>query len=434
MNHLARECLDRTLLLMRDEVTADVSDETLFTALHSTNVVLTGNVENLSSHAAQCALITGALLMARSAQHVCLDVPDLPLAGRQPLLKHGTLVSSLLEVSRDLVPGVEFSVGAPQRAVDLEVVFGDSTPRFAALASFAVNASAWSAYLQPLSRASRWRERRWPFGGLAVGALVAGEAFKASMRKLRRFARAPAMFDKVFAPTRETRFDLAPPEAPRATGLGNFDFVSGGAIANVVLFCLGRIPDVMGNGRVVEDAVSDHANLNRYSLLRRSQVSTSKVKMLLEVDLGELRLTSAPVRLNEQSVGELLPLAPRVLVGVDHIPTRWFVQRLKPTWLGVGATTHWNAMASFHEGELACAGCLHPRDDGADTPIPTAAFVSFWSGLLLAAHFVRAAGSGMFGRREQQVFLTPMRPESVWWSPVARHRECPVCGGQLAAA
>lgn len=242
------------------------------------------------------------------------------------------------------------------------------------------------------------------------------------------------MFDKVFAPIRETRFDLAPPEAPRAAGLGNFDFVSGGAIANVVLFCLGRIPDVTGDGRIVEDTVSDYSNLNRYSLLRRSQVSARKVKTLLEIDLGELRLTSAPVRFDEQSVGELLPLAQRVLIGVDHIPTRWFVQRLEPTWLGVGATTHWNAMASFHERGLACAGCLHPRDDLADTPIPTAAFVSFWSGLLLAAHFVRAAGGGMFGCREQQVFLTPMRPESVWWSPVARHRECPVCGGQLRAA
>jgi hypothetical protein len=434
MNPLTRECLDRTFLLMRDEVTDDVSDETLFTALHSTDVVLTGNAENLSSHAAQCALVTSALLMARSAHRVYLDVPDLPLAGRQPPLKLGTLVSSLIDVSRDLVPGVEFSVGAPQRAVDLGVVFGDSTPRFVARASFAVNASAWSAYLHPLSRASRWRERRWPFGGLAVSALVAGEAFKISMRKLRRFARVPAMFDKMFAPTREIRFDLAPPEAPRTAGLGNFDFVSGGAIANVVLFCLGRIPDVTGNGRIVEDSVSDHSNLNRYSLLRRSQISARKVNTLLEVDLGELRLTSAPVRLDQQSVGELLPLAQRVLVGVDHIPTRWFVQRLQPTWLGVGATTHWNAMASFHTRELACAGCLHPRDDPADTPIPTAAFVSFWSGLLLAAHFVRSAGGGMFGHREQQVFLTPMRPESVWWSPVARNRECPVYSVRLLAA
>lgn len=30
--------------------------------------------------------------------------------------------------------------------------------------------------------------------------------------------------------------------------------------------------------------------------------------------------------------------------------------------------------------------------------------------------------------------LTPMRPESVWWSPVARHRARPVCRGRLRAA
>jgi len=189
MNPLTRLCLDRTFLLMRDELHEEVSDDTLFTALNSTDVVLTGDAENLSSHVAQCALIAAVLLMARSAHRVYLDVPDVPLAGQQPPLKSGTLVSALVEVGRDLLPGVEFSVGTPQRLVDLGVVFGDSRARFAARAVIAVNASAWSAYLRPPARASAWRERHWPFGGLAAGALVAGEAFKISMRKLRRFAR-----------------------------------------------------------------------------------------------------------------------------------------------------------------------------------------------------------------------------------------------------
>ncbi|MGY4626463.1 hypothetical protein ACVWY3_004219 [Bradyrhizobium sp. USDA 4486] len=42
-------------------------------------------------------------------------------------------------------------------------------------------------------------------------------------------------------------------------------------------------------------------------------------------------------------------------------PSRWFVQRASTAWLGVGATTHWSAMASFHvPGTDGCAECLHP--------------------------------------------------------------------------
>lgn len=190
MTALLRQSLDRTLLLMRDELRDDADDGALIEALTQTEIVLTGDAENLSSHAAQCALVTAALLMARSGHRVTLVAPDVPLMGLQPPLKPGTLISSLLEIGRDLLPGIEFSVAAPTRAVDLCVVFGDAHVRVPASRTIGLNASPWSADLYSRRGVPRWRERAWPYGSLAAGALASGEAFKISMHKLRQFARA----------------------------------------------------------------------------------------------------------------------------------------------------------------------------------------------------------------------------------------------------
>lgn len=434
MNSSLRESLDRTLLLMRDELRADIRDVDLLAALTSIEVLLVGDFENLSSHAAQCAFVTAALLMARSGHRVYLAAPEIPLVGRQPPLKSGTLVTSLLEVGGDLLPGVEFSAVPPAHTVDLCVTIGNSRPCANARHTIALNASAWSAWLGPPHTAARWRERLWPLGSLGAGALAAGEAFKISMHRLRRFARTPINFEKLFALSPEIRFDLARSNAPTATALGDVDFVSGGAITNAALYCLLRIPGVSGGARIIENTSSDCSNLNRYSLLRRSNVFEAKAETLLTLDSGGLNLQAAHVRYDERSALALAPLAPRVLVGVDHIPTRWLVQGMQPRWLGVGATTHWNAMASFHAEDVACARCLHPRDDENDAPIPTIAFVSFWSGLLLTAYLTRSAAGEKLTMGEQHVFLTPLRSESAWWGPVGRRPQCPVCSRASRAA
>lgn len=428
MNALLRSSLHRTFLLMRDELGDDADDGVLLEALTQTEIVLAADAKNLSSHAAQCAFVTAALLIARSGHRVTLVAPDVPLLGHQPPLKPGSLITSMLEIGRDVLPGIEFSVTTPTSAADLCIVFGDTCARVPARRTIGLNASTWSAFLYSGGPASRWRERVWPYGSLAAGALASSEAFKVTMHRLRRFARVLQHFDDVFAFCENLRFDLAPSHAPLTPELGSFDFVSGGAIANAALFCLGRIPRVTGAARIIEDATSDYSNLNRYALLRCSQVSVRKVDTLLGVDLGDLRLQKAPVRYDERSAIELAPLAPRVLVGVDHIPTRWLVQRMQPRWLGIGATTHWGAMTSFHERDLACGWCAHPRDDATDTLIPTVAFVSFWSGLLLATQFVRSAAGETLSQREQHAYLTPFRPESIWWAPIAPRDDCHICG------
>ena len=72
MNTSTRLSLDRTLLLMRDDLRPEVSDGILVEALTRTEVVLVGDAQNLKFHAAQCAFVTTALLMARSGHRVYL--------------------------------------------------------------------------------------------------------------------------------------------------------------------------------------------------------------------------------------------------------------------------------------------------------------------------------------------------------------------------
>lgn len=124
-----------------------------------------------------------------------------------------------------------------------------------------------------------------------------------------------------------------------------------------------------------------------------------KVNHLADFDLGGIRLDPIAARFHSKA-HHVHPLASRVLVGADHIPTHWEAQMLSPHWLGIGATTHWSAMASFHDPRSACAGCLHPYDDPDDRSIPTVAFVSFWAGLLLAVYFVRELVGAPSGHAE----------------------------------
>ena len=89
------DALDRTLLLMRDEVGNDLSDDVLIQALTSTTVVVVAEKPNLASHAAQTAFVTAAMLMARSAHRVFIVAPDTDLVGPQPPLPAGSTLAGL---------------------------------------------------------------------------------------------------------------------------------------------------------------------------------------------------------------------------------------------------------------------------------------------------------------------------------------------------
>lgn len=417
------EALKRTLLLMRTDLQPEASDEELLEALTGTSIVLSAGDDVLGTHSGQCALITAALLMGRSGHQVYLDFPDSPLLGRQPPLIGERLLPALLDVGQDLLPGCRFEVGKPRRA-DLAVLVGDVPPA-AADESIAIDATDWEARLSRHSH-GRWSGDRWPIGAMAAAALAAGEAFKAAMRKLQRLA-VNDLFLDWYGATDRAEIDLCP-NAERSAGLGLFDMISGGAIANGALYPLLRLPDVSGSCRVLDDDVSALSNLNRNMLLRRSRLDRKKVEDLASYGDG-MSIEGLPVRYGE---GSTLPdLAGTVLVGVDDIPSRWQVQRAAPAWLGVGATDRFIVQVSSHVDGSPCAGCAYPYPNQPGIDIPTVAFVSFWSGLLLAVELLRHRAERDGQTRPEQRLFSTLRPESWVGSrlPLAFHASCPVrCG------
>jgi hypothetical protein len=286
------------------------------------------------------------------------------------------------------------------------------------------------------SSSTHWSAGDFPLGALAAAGLAAAEVFKSSLRKLRPYAQNLAVFDELLAPVSAARLSLQCPRGVASRDLGSFDVVSGGAIGQALLYCLAQIPGVRGSARVIEPDQSEASNMNRCMLLFASELGRPKAESLAGLDLGNLYVEPAPVKFDDASLAALLPLRDRVLVGVDHIPSRWFTQAQWPTWLGIGATSHYAAMSSWHAAGAGCARCLHPRDEAADAPLPTAAFVSFLAGLSLAARLVDAVQGGGFDVTGQQEWLDTLRLDSgVWRTPVAMRRECPLnCSAKVNEA
>jgi hypothetical protein len=425
-----RAPLDRTLLLMRDELRASVSDTALLTALTSTEIALVADAETLVSPAAQTAFVSTALLCVRSGHKVYLLAPDVDFAVAQPPPLGTRLIGALLQADGHIVPARRLVTQIPDHEVDLEIRLGSSPSVCKAKAQLTMTATPWSVVIERGSRQSTWPgDLTWPIGAMAGSTLAAAEAFKCTMRKLVCFAREAALFTEFFRPLEATTFTLAPASTAMHSDLGMFDLVSGGAITNGTLYALSRLPQVRGIGRVIEPDIAEITNLNRYMLLLTDHLGGAKANHLAGLDLGSLTIKPLPWRF--KSKHSLGALGPRVLVGVDHIPTRWTVQRARPRWLGIGATTHWSAMASCHSPATACAGCAHPRDDTAEGAIPTVAFVSFMAALLQTTYFLRElTGDSM---SEQLAYVTLPRAEKIWRSPVARRPGCPVCHAAVAA-
>ena len=418
--------LNRTCLLMRTDLMDGIEDEVLLDALRSTRVVLAADEAALSTHSGQSAYITAATLMARSGHSVWLAAPEVKLIGAQPPLRGEKLVAGLRDLGEDLLPRWSFEDGPPPGKADLTLAFGDPVLESPSGAVLFANASDWSGRLSGHPKA--WKGESWPVGGLVAAVLGAGEAFKAAMRKLRGLASSPALFDELYAGVECSEIELAPAGTSTVTALGRFDMVSAGAIGNALFHVLLRLPGVSGSARVLDDDESALSNLNRNALLRRSRLERPKVEDVAAYASG-LLISPIPHRFGP-GTGEAVDLAEIVLVGVDHIPSRWAAQRTRPFWLGIGATERFAVQVSFHQEGLACAQCLHPNDASMDGDIPTGAFVSYWAGLLLAASFLRFLSGDHAGEDRQQAYFPTLRPEA--WpfahSAVTPRAGCPTCG------
>jgi len=437
------QALDRTLALMRDHIGDVASDGELLAELWRCGVVLVADRANASSRQGQVALITAALLCARTGADVCIVADDVPLVGLHPPLRGPRLLEGLVEVGGDLIPGSTIKIGdqASRDRTGLCVLIGNTPRPLGIGAEFTARicGDTWSGSLLPANEAGEsWVRVHGPFGAMTSAALVAAEAYKLVMRRLRNASKAKSdVFDLMFGPSPRATVRLAALGTPCPSELGEVDFISGGAVTHAALYALSRIEGVTASGRVIEPQTYDLSNLNRYTLMRRSDVMLGKARHLADLDLGGIRLEPIPERYGETLQRTLGELADSVLVGVDHIPSRWTAQAHARGWLGVAGTEHYDTMVSFHDEGTPCAACLHYSDGGIDPRAPTVAFVSFWAGLWLAALYVRHRAGQRPPLAEQVVRTTMLRPDlgyAIEALPVPQRSDCRLsCGGTSAS-
>jgi hypothetical protein len=365
---------------------------------------------------------------------VDLDLPDVPQVIPQPPLNVNLpLGSALVAWMDDLFPGCLSSVAVPL----LTFAIGDTPTLGSAGGVVHVSGADHSMFLaSDHTHATRWRGAQ-PWGPIAAAAAGAAEAMRAAIPSVTATLDQPAPVEINWRLRQFTsiRLDL-PPTSTRMTGLGPVDLISAGAITHAALYTLLRVPGFDADLRTIDRDVLARSNSNRYALVRASDLDRPKVEQLADFSTDSVRIRGVQYRLDQDTISDLNHLAPRVIVGVDDIPTRWFVQRQQPSWVGIGATSHGFVLVSDHLPGHPCGGCVHPRDD--DNPveeIPTIGFVSLWAGLLLAGTLLAPDASSRSGTR--RIEMHPMGlygPDGMKLLPQARNVGCPVCGVQTSAA
>lgn len=426
------EAMSRTLLLCRDFVSTDVSDAQLADAFASHTVEIVVDKRNLESAACQSSVITLAQQVQAMGVAVNYNGPDVPLVGCQPPWSSSSLHGVMRELSSEGLPGARITVGgdvAPLRSV---FIFGD-TPS-AASEGWRLSATRFSGTVVRADEgAPRWRGS-FPLGGLAAATVAAAEPFKAILRGVGSHPRVSA---EQLAPANKVGMVLAPDDFDINVEFGVVDCISGGAIIQAALHALLRLPGASGRFRVFEPQDLDLSNLNRYSLATRSSVNLPKIVGLERCSTDLFLITGLASHFDEALASSTM-LADKVLVGTDNVPSRWLAQESAPGWLGIGATSHFEAMASEHGPTVhgGCGGCAHPINDNVIATIPTASFVSYGAGLMLAARLVRHNSGRRTEAAKQAMSTLALRLDTKygqWTRAVSVDQTCPVHSRRGAA-
>lgn len=396
MTGLIQDALSRTSLLVQRDLFPSLSDDDIVHGLTRTAVEIVADASNLATPAGQAAAVAAAIAIAQCGATVRLDMPDVPLRGFQPpLVDRGDGLATSLAAHISRLPQARHS---PLSTTHL-VVLGDSPLPRGTGAGVPVLRIAGTDFTAEL-RAGAEPLNRWsgthPFGAALAAAAVSAELFRWAMRSLGEAHRVAPLPEHRLAPS--ARVSLVLPPVPVDSDLAaEIDVVSAGAITNAALFALQREPHLHPRVRVFDDDVVQISNLNRYPLLNLGDLGAEKVRALAESAPGHWDIQPVSARLDGTSVCRSLPLAPHVIVGADDIPTRWFAQRHAPGWLAVAGTSHFETVVSEHLPNGPCAGCMHPRDEPDEGPLPTIAFVSLFAGTLLAHRLLRHLATGQTG-------------------------------------
>lgn len=384
-----REALARTALLIDEEwFGGDADRDVIADTLLAGTVRLTADTASLSTRAGQTALITTFMLIARMGIGIEFAAPNTEVIDQVAPLREPLLSDALIDLALDLVPGAHVRTEPGQ--VQETFAIGTAAAGQHAIRVWAGDTDARLVRGGP-GRACAGEQ---PYGGLAAGAAAAPIALEALRPQIEAAVGVPAKRRRPTPgpPVTIRLTDLFPRLAdPETLDLGRVDAISGGAITHAAIYSLLRIPRLAAQLRVIERQAVDLTNVNRYSLMRRSDQGTDKVMLLQATVAAGLNITGVQDLYTPDSRDRLPALAPRVLVGVDDVRARWWVSEDEPGWLAIAATGNNLAQLTVHYPGGPCAACAHPEPITTDH-VPTISFVSFWAGLLQACALIGGVG------------------------------------------
>jgi len=433
MELTARQTLARTILLTRQQRLPDVDEEMLIQMLAGTTVAIVADEENVITPSAQAAITTLVSLTAACGVQIRLVMPEVPVAGYQPPLFGKSLVAGLHDLAADVVAGAAAVVDEKTRRGDVAFVIGSTPWNGEADNAWRLAADDWCGSMLPVRTSAKPISARLPLGSLAAATAASAEPYRTALRRLVAATGCQVTEIGLLRPAPELTIRLAPSGTPSSDfGLRALDLVSAGALSSAVLHVLLRVQGLDAAVRLWEPQDAEGSNLNRYALLRRSMLPITKVEMLTRWAHGSISIAGFAKLVDEEVVKSLKDWAPWVFVGADTVEARWLVQRAWPRHLVVAGTAGFMAMASEHDRERPCAGCLHPASNPAGPDIATISFVSYLGGLLGASRLLRwsVAGPAPAGEQMTEAYADRLdSPTGYRSGPVTRLRDCPVgCG------
>jgi ThiF family len=425
--------LARTTSLINEEYFGGSADPGAITSgLLATTVCLFADEKNASSRAGQAALVTAFQLIARMGIGIELNVPDVPLKLSLPPLNAPTLNAALVDLGADLIPGVEVRQAATSAGTAF--AFGDSASSdHQGGRVISVEASDFGCRVLPAGGSARRIESDAALGGLAAGAAVAALALDRALENIEAAAGTARTSQPRPSPGPPVDIDLRkifPKLGRMRRSLPRLDVISGGAVTNCFLYVMLWLRVQCEQVEICDDDDVDWHNLNRCTQFRASDVASPKAFALERCATDSLRIWGRRERFEKPAAGNQPTLADDVVVGVDRIEARWWVQQAWPRNLYVAATSNREAVVTTHHRSGACAGCAHPEAAPPRDEIPTISFVSFWAGLIQACALLTEEASS--SPRRLTVF--PFALGESAWSSAADLRPTARCAIGCAAS
>ena len=409
-----REALSRTLDLFSELIGVarrDAIDE----ALGAARVQLVVRPEDLGTRQTQAAVYILASLLARSGIGLEADLARTPRLVTLPGLDDPDFGRALRHAVTRMMPGAELH--SPGGRPDIVVSVGPAAPPSGAASLVRVAADGSTAWVRRgTDEVPVWRPTD-ALTAIAAASLAAGEVHKDVVR---RASIGPIEVLDPQEPSFVVPFVLAGPIA-----IGHLEAISAGAITQNLLLTLAAEEAISANVRLFDRDTVELSNANRCPFVFIDRLDDPKVMRIAALVPQRLQIEPVPRHLDAGTAGSIARRS-TIVVGADDIAVRHRAQELEPSWLGIGATSHFLALVTEHPAGSACAGCAHARL-GEDTAIiPTVSIVSFWAGYLLALRLIARAAGNPYPPSRQVTNFWPLRPTSIFEHPLAVNPHCPL--------